>query len=139
MIENELQRRTSQAQLERLQAALTQSRAQLPSNDTILYQAMLAGIESQIDDLRSELAEYDTNAEAPAVLEVESLADIPSALIKARAALGLTLDELSQRIRISPAELEAYEASGYRTARFEDIVRIARSLRVEIAVRPASN
>ena len=58
---------------------------------------------------------------------------MPQALIKARKARRLSISELSRRLNINVAELEAYEASGYRTARFEDVLRIAKALSVEIS------
>ncbi|MBI4772290.1 MAG: helix-turn-helix transcriptional regulator [Chloroflexi bacterium] len=134
-----MQRETTEIQLERLLSALAQSRALLPANDTTLFRAMLAALESQIGDLRNELAEYETHLEAPSPLAVTALSEVPQALVHARLARNLSLSDLSQRLNINPEELEAYEASGYRTARFEDVLRIARALRVEIRSQPVPN
>ena len=133
MIEREKQREITEAQLARLERALAQSRAQLRENDTPLFRAMLAALESQIADLQNELAGEDERVDAQSALVVSALTEVPQALIKARKARRLSISELSRRLNINVAELEAYEASGYRTARFEDVLRIAKALSVEIS------
>ena len=139
MIENETQREATRLQLERLQAALAESQSRLPNNSTPLFRAMLAALESQIDDLRGELATYETRSESPLPLAVATLAEVPQALVRARLTGNISLFDLSQRLNIGPEELEAYEASGYRSARFDDVLRIARALRVEIRAQPVPN
>ena len=69
MIEREKQREITEAQLARLERALAQSRAQLRENDTPLFRAMLAALESQIADLQNELAGEDERVDAQSALE----------------------------------------------------------------------
>jgi hypothetical protein len=59
MIENEQQYETTKYQLAKLESAFARSDAAAQKLDSRLRKAIIAGIESQIEDLRQELTEYE--------------------------------------------------------------------------------
>ena len=61
MITNDRQRRITAAQIRRFERAAERAQASGPTDDLDprLHKAMIAGIESQLDDLRTELEEYE--------------------------------------------------------------------------------
>jgi len=67
MIENEQQYETTKYQLAKLESALARSDAAAQKLDSRLRKAIIAGIESQIEDLRQELTEYERKVRIKAV------------------------------------------------------------------------
>ena len=95
---------------------------------------MREGIESQLADLRQELAEYEAlKAQQISTLELHSLSELPDLLIKARIARGYTQAELAKRLHLKPQQLQRYEATRYHTASFRRLLEIARALDVELS------
>jgi|SRR5579872_4199840 len=63
-----------------------------------LLEAQKAGLKSQLQDLEAELQEYETlKTGGPKILELESLEGLPTVLIQARIAAGLTQEDLAAR------------------------------------------
>ena len=66
------------------------------------------------------------------VLELESLEELPRALIQARIAAGLTQDDLATRLGVNPQQIQRYEATDYQTASFARIREVARVLGLRV-------
>jgi len=131
MIQNQRQYNATKAQIARLEDALQASRAAKERMPARVYKAMVAGIRSQIDEMQAELSEYDELASS-AELHLGSVDDLPAALIKARIARGYTQKELAEKLDIKPQQIQRYEASGYRAASLERVLRIMRALDLEL-------
>ena len=58
-IKNERQYETTKYQLAKFESALTKCRESAKNLDPRLQEAIVAGIQSQIEDLKQELTEYD--------------------------------------------------------------------------------
>ena len=99
MIENKKQYRVTKKRITQFEESLVSLLA-TPRPDTIpsrLHLAMREGIESQLADLRQELAEYDAlKAQQISTLELHSLSELPDLLIKARIARGYTQADLAK-------------------------------------------
>lgn len=132
MIKNERQYKITRAKLEDLETAL----AAIDRHDSNLHPRQILGrvnsLERTIGDLRTEIDEYERlkNGEV-AEIEVKSLAELPTALIKARIAKGLTQKQLADRIGIQEQQVQRYEAADYDTISFDRLIAIAQILGID--------
>ena len=95
--------------------------------------AMRAGLSSQLEDLESELAEYDHLREGKITeLEAESITGIGPALIKARIVRKLTQKELAEKLSLAEQQVQRYEATQYRGVAAERLQQVADALRLRV-------
>lgn len=133
MAENERQYKITRAQLGRLEKALEQASKSSEKLSPKLREGVVAGIQSQIEDLKTELREYeDLKAKKVADLFLESLAQLGEILIKARLARGYTQAELAERLNLKPQQIQKYEVTRYESARFRRVVDITSALEIDI-------
>ena len=133
MIANERQYRITRAALTRFEEALTNSSQEPSQLDPRLQRAIREGIESQVHELREELAEYDAlRSGRVAVLELASLRELPDALIRARIARGLTQKQLAERLGVKEQQLQRWEATRYAGISLDRVQQIADALGVTI-------
>ena len=59
MIKNELQYKVSKKQIKRLEIALEKSLKTNKKIDPEIYEAMICGIQSQIDEIKADIVEYE--------------------------------------------------------------------------------
>ena len=94
---------------------------------------MREAMESQLEELRDQLAEYEAlSSGRVAVLELEGLRELPSALIRARIASGLTQKQLAERLGLKEQQVQRYEATRYGGVSLERIQQVAEALGVRI-------
>jgi ribosome-binding protein aMBF1 (putative translation factor) len=135
MIENERQYLVTQKRIAQFEESLASLRAtprpeKMPSH---LHRAMQESVESQLADLRQEVAEYEALKARPApMLELHSLSELPDLLIKARIARGYTQAELARRLKLKSQQIQRYEATRYRSVNFECLLKIAQALDVDL-------
>ena len=144
MITNERQYRISKAEAERFEQALVHSDEQTAHLHPLLAQAMRDGLQSQLNDLREDIATYEQVRDgAVTVLEFDSLEQLPDALIQARIAAGLTHKELARRVGIREQQIQRYEATRYAGAALRRIQQVANVLGIRIServeLRPANH
>lgn len=140
MIKNERQYRITKAQAEKFEQALAQSKEATPATPQVhplLKKAQQDAIESQLDELRAQLAEYDAlQAGQKFVLEVPSFDDLPRALIKSRIAAGMSQKDLAEKLSLKEQQIQQYEATEYASAsitRFKEIIKaLGVSVREEV-------
>jgi ribosome-binding protein aMBF1 (putative translation factor) len=135
LIKNERQYRITRAQAERFRQALREiGESRRPAHvHPKLWAAQRAGLESQLADLEQDLREYEALKTASTeVLEIESIEELPEALIRARIALGLTQKGLAKRLHVKPQQVQRYEASDYQTASFSRIRQVAKLLGLQL-------
>lgn len=130
MIQNKRQYNVTKRQIAKLEDALGAAREIQGKMPPELYAAMVAGIESQIEDLRNELTEYEALHHAK-TLNLHSIAGLPEILIQARIARGYTQEDLAKRLAIKPQQIQRYEKEGYQSVSFKRLVRIAKALDVD--------
>jgi len=133
MITNERQYRVTKEEAEKFATALAQEESSAAHLAPLLRTAMRAALESQLQDLREELAEYDAVRQGQVrVIELASLRDLPEALIRARLAAGLTQKSLAERLKRKEQQIQRYEATRYAGVRWERLQAVADALGVEI-------
>lgn len=131
MISNERQYRISKAQLKKFEEALeAQQLAARPEDiHPKLWQAEQDAIHSQIKELNRDLTLYDNlKGGKVTTTHVASVADIPSALIQARIAQGLTQKDLADKLGVREQQVQQDENVLYETASLRRLVSVAEIL-----------
>jgi DNA-binding XRE family transcriptional regulator len=136
MIRNEQEYQHSLEWLRRFQESV----AELDNNETlkaepIRWQLHRDSYQSQVDELKSEIAEYErlVNCDRthPIQIQVENLNKLPDALIKARIAAKMTQKELAEILDIDEQKVEKYEKTDYQYASFGELLEVSAALGVE--------
>lgn len=136
MIKNERQYRITKARAREFAEAATALEAS-PIEEggvhPLILKARRDAARSQYEELQEQLSEYEAlvAGEKP-VLELDSLAELPRALIQARIAAGLSQSDMAERLGLKPQQIQRYEATDYSAASLERIQEVARALGVSI-------
>jgi HTH-type transcriptional regulator / antitoxin HipB len=133
MIQNERQYRITQTKLREFEQQL----ADLDPQDPNLHPRQVIGWKNSyqltIRQLQQELADYEQLKSGRILTFVlGSLNDLPTTLIKARIAAGMTQKELADKIGVREQQIQRYEASHYHSASFDRLRSIAVALNIEI-------
>jgi DNA-binding Xre family transcriptional regulator len=139
MIKNERQYRITKAQVQEFAQALAQAidsaEGRRPDN-SLLWQAQVSALESQLNDLQEEVREYEnlisSPVDKPNVLEMSSLEALPLSLIKARIATKLSQKELAERLGLKEQQIQRYEATEYASASFSRVMEVCHALNVAL-------
>ena len=134
MIKNERQYRITKAQAARFSAALNGLRQRSGDEGIhpLIAKAQEDALSSQLSDLENELREYESLKAGD--FQVDSLgvvADLPSILIKARIAQGLSQRDLAERVGLKEQQIQRYEATDYSSANLARIKEVAAVFRVK--------
>jgi HTH-type transcriptional regulator/antitoxin HigA len=131
MITNHRQYLTTQTQAERFRQALA---APEPAGlHPKAAKAMRDGLRSQLEDLETELAEYDALRHGQvATLEADSIVGIGAALIKARIMRNLTQRERAERMSLAEQQIQRYEATQYHGVATERLQQVADALNLSV-------
>jgi ribosome-binding protein aMBF1 (putative translation factor) len=139
MIRNARQYRITKAQLAKLDQALAQvtgSHEEPPASiHPRLRQAERDALKSQIEDLRVELAAYDTlRTQKRSVFSLKSFTEFPRTLIQARIAAGMTQKDLAERLHLKEQQIQRYEATEYASASFARVTKVTQALGLKVTV-----
>jgi len=140
MIKNERQyliTKTQAQQFERALAKLQVSAGSQSGEDEglhpLLRKAQEEALQSQLGDLREQLAEYEALASGGQTTFVShSFDDLPNALIRARIAAGLSQKELAERLGLKEQQVQRYEATEYSSASLERVKAVIQALGVTV-------
>lgn len=135
MIKNERQYRITKAEAEKFERAVAElaAAAARPDVHPLLEKAEREGLKSQLEDLRAELQEYEAlKAGKHIVLEINSLDEMPRALVRARIAAGLSQKELADRLDLKEQQIQRYEATDYAGASMSRLREVCRALGLNI-------
>jgi DNA-binding Xre family transcriptional regulator len=136
VIANQRQYGITKAQLARFEEALAQQRASAPSPDVYprIHQAMQDAMESEIVELRAQLERYEElRSGRVAEWKLDSLRELPVALIEGRIAARLTQRELAQRLGVPEQQVQRWEANGYAGVSVDRLQDIADALGVRLS------
>jgi HTH-type transcriptional regulator / antitoxin HipB len=133
MIQNERQYKITQTKLREFEQDL----ADLDPHDPNLHPRQVVGWTNSynltIRQLKQELAEYEQLKSGNILTFVlGSLNDLPTTLIKARIAAGMTQKDLANKIGVQEQQIQRYEASLYSSASFDRVRSIASALNIDI-------
>ena len=132
MIKNERQYRITKAQVERFERTLSELRVRSRENSDVhplIAKAQEEAVNSQLADLKSELREYESlkAGEFP-IGDLEVISGLPSMLIKARIAQGMSQKDLAERIGLKEQQIQRYEATDYSSASLSRIREVVSGL-----------
>lgn len=136
MIANEVQRRVTQTAVREFEEALARLDSDARDTPEWVRKGMREGMESQLADLREELAEYEALRTGQVrELQLRSLIELPEALIRARIASGLSQKELAARLGVKEQQVQRDEATRYARASLERVQAVADALGAQIHER----
>lgn len=137
MITNEVQCRATKAHLTTFEQAATNLEAGLEDGTSSKLALLeLAAVRAQAEDLRAEIAEYELlRSGAVSTFEANSLAELPTLIVKARIARGWTQRDLADALGVAEQQIQRYEATGYRAASLARLCDIADALNVIVTER----
>jgi HTH-type transcriptional regulator / antitoxin HipB len=137
MILNERQYSITKAHLREFQEAYAEVNAYDTSaanlNEQMHRQLHLDAISSQIETLEQEIQEYQKLKNGKVTkLKLDSLAQLPEALIKARVIRDLTQEHLGELLGLKAQQIQRYEATLYAGASLTKILAVQKALNIEI-------
>ena len=134
MIKNERQYRITKAEAEKFQGSLNGWDPTPPDGiDPVVHAAQKSALESQLRDLRRDVADYETlRSGRQPVLEVDSFEEFPDALVRARIAVGLSQKELAERLGLKEQQIQKYEATSYSAASHARMTEVVNALGLRV-------
>jgi len=134
VITNERQLAITRAELRRFEeAAEAQQEAPAEDVDPLLGQAMVDGLKGQADTMRQEIERYEElRGGGVTRRELASLRELPSALIEARIAAGLTQKALGEKLEVKEQQIQRWEANRYSGVGVERLQEVADALGMEV-------
>jgi transcriptional regulator with XRE-family HTH domain len=136
MIKNERQYRITKTQAENFRQSLSEVRGKAVGNDAgaLRWKLQENALKSQLTDLEADLREYENlQAQQHGTLELRSLEELPTALIKARIASGLTQKQLADKLGLKEQQVQRYEATGYYGANLSRLQEVLDALGVKLS------
>jgi len=141
MITNDVQYRTAKAQADRL-AVLLQDLKRRPLDaqaGDLRRQLEFDAVEGQVDELHSQMREYDDLRQGRApVGGLLTLDDLPRLLVRARIAAGLSQRVLAERLGLKEQQIQRYEATAYASASLSRLRQVASLLGIRGEDLPAT-
>jgi HTH-type transcriptional regulator/antitoxin HigA len=135
MILNQRQYTVTKAQMKRLQKVLELSKEKRDEMDERIFSSMMAGIKSQISELKDQIKGYEKIQNAKALNY--SLENLPSVLIQARVARGWTQKKLAKKLNVDAQQIQRYEKSNYSSVSLERAIDIFKALDINLKGRIA--
>lgn len=135
MITNERQYRIAKAELRHFMEAAEAHGEHGPSPDVHprIHDAMRDSLESEADELGAQIKRYEDLRDGRiGERQLDSLRDLPIALIEARIAAGLTQKALAERLGLPEQQVQRWEASMYSGVGVERLQEIADAVGVEV-------
>ena len=136
MITNERQYKISKTALAKLRAHIESFDAPKVARATghaQFAEAELHALESESEILAENIAEYEAlRAGNRAGLQVNSLEELPTVLVKARIAQGLSQRALAERLGMKEQQIQRYEAEKYSSASLRRILEVSSCLNLKL-------
>ncbi len=94
-----------------------------------------------MEDLEGQLREYESLKAGNFELgDLHMVAELPTALIKARIAQGLSQKDLADRLKLKEQQIQRYEATDYASASLNRIKEVVNALGIDAGgPAPAAN
>lgn len=127
MIKNAKQYLAAKSQAENLRRTLDLSRKHPVEMPQPVFEAMIAGIESQINDIEQEISDYEKLQETKRV-PIASFDDMGRLLIQARITCGYSQRQLAEKAGLKEQVIQRYESTEYRCANLERLKLIMLAL-----------
>ncbi len=129
MIKNRREYRATKSAIEKFESALSELESAPEGHiHPVLHEAQAAALRSQRDELREQIAEYEGLLSGESTILSDSFDELPTALIRARIAAGLTQKDLADRLGMREQQIQRYEATAYASASFTRLRQVVSAL-----------
>lgn len=136
MITNERQYKITRSQVEKIKMTMESfdlKEVVSITKSRILAKAQLDAIKSEYENLYLQIKEYETlKSGAVEFLKASSLEDLPSILIRARIAKGLSQRNLADLMGLKEQQIQRYESEDYASANLVRLSAVAKALSLNI-------
>ncbi len=139
MLVNDLQYQTTKERLEGFKRALAMLRApdnELKKKKPFMWQLNIDALLSMIDDFTEQMRDYEElinrDESQPIVFEIDSIEELPRALIKARIASKISQQEMADKLGISEKQFQQYEDYEYEQAPLNQLLEVGHILAIKI-------
>jgi ribosome-binding protein aMBF1 (putative translation factor) len=133
MIKNERQYKITKSQIAKFEAAVDELTARSGAKSR-LRKLEEDALRSQLDELRGEVEKFEElRSGGPKPIHIDSLDELPRALVEARIVAGLSQKDLAERLDLKEQQIQRYEATDYCSASLTRLKEIAKALGVNIA------
>ena len=136
MITNERQYRITRKQVFKFELAIQELDRVSDHGETTdprMIEAECDALKSQLESLNQELSEYDRlKSGDTSMISAHSLEQLPTGLIQARIAGGLTQRALAEKLGIKEQQIQRYEAKHYSSASLHRLCQVAQVLNLRI-------
>ena len=136
MITNERQYKITRSQLDKLKKAMESidvKKTDRLTRSKQLAKMQIAALKSEYEILSTQIQEYETlKSGTVEVLKASSLEELPSILIRARIAKGISQKDLAKRMELKEQQIQRYEADEYASANLKRLAEVARALGISI-------
>jgi HTH-type transcriptional regulator/antitoxin HigA len=137
MITNERQYRITSAQLEKLKTTIDTfdiKAATKRIKSKILAKAEIEALRSEYENLSMQIHEYETlKSGTVEILKASNLEELPTILIRARIAKGLSQRQLADAIGLKEQQIQRYEAGEYASANLRRLADVSNALGLNIS------
>eukprot|EP00456_Euglypha_rotunda_P076807 TRINITY_DN7215_c0_g2_i5.p1 TRINITY_DN7215_c0_g2~~TRINITY_DN7215_c0_g2_i5.p1 ORF type:complete len:467 (+),score=50.69 TRINITY_DN7215_c0_g2_i5:887-2287(+) len=132
MITNERQLQMARRNVERFKEALDGDMAVI-GVDPIIIEAQRNALRNQIHELEAEVRVYlELRSGNVRTFHIDSLGELPTALISCRIASGMTQKELADRLSLKEQQIQRYETQKYEGASFARIADVANAVGLDV-------
>lgn len=133
MIKNQRQYLVTKTQERKFHEALAAFEGTTSGGHPLLKKAQREALESQLAELKQQLAEYEKLRSGKLKrLPKSSFQDLPLKLIRARIARGLTQKELARILGVKEQQIQRYEETDYAAASLSRINEVIKALNIEV-------
>jgi HTH-type transcriptional regulator/antitoxin HigA len=137
MITNEREYKITLKQIERFRKAIEDFDLKTATDrlgSKILAKAELEAMSSEFENLSEQVREYEAvKSGTIETLKATTLSELPTILIKARIAKGLTQKQLAEKLGLHEQQIQRYEADNYATAKLDCLSNVAEALDLTIS------
>ncbi len=131
MIYNERQYKITTKQIDKFRNALNE--LDVSSVPKWLAAAQVNAFKSQIDDLQSQVTEYELIKQGKIrYSECSDLSSLPKVLIQARIGKGFSQKDLAEELGMTMQQIQRYEASNYMGASLSRLIEISKILEISV-------
>lgn len=135
MIKNEKQYKISRKKLLTLQEEITHLQTPVHSLSPA-KQLILASMIDMKALLEKDIAAYENLiSHNISILTSRNIADLPNLIIEYKIASGMTQKEFSEKIGMKEQQLQRYEAEGFSSISFKNLLRIIETIGLDIMIQ----
>jgi len=133
MIKNNKQLALTKKRVEEFSDAISKLHTEEPKFSPLLAKAQIDALAYQRAELVEQAEEYELLlAGNLAMFDVNSISDLPKALIMSRISMGLTQKDLAERLGMKEQQIQRYENTEYGSTSFKTLVSIVKALDLKI-------